>query len=116
MLGFAWPELLLIGVVAVVVIGPKDLPPLMRRLGVWTRTARSMVAELRSHLDTIPHQVDVAAMQKQVDALQKAGYKHFNIDLDAPAAPEKPPLPAHAPASTSSAIEAMSADDTLVER
>jgi sec-independent protein translocase protein TatB len=35
-----WPELLLIGVVALVVIGPKDLPRALRTAGFWVRKAR----------------------------------------------------------------------------
>jgi len=37
-----WPELLLVGVVALVVIGPKDLPRALKVAGFWVRKARSL--------------------------------------------------------------------------
>jgi sec-independent protein translocase protein TatB len=43
-----WPELLLIGVVALVVIGPKDLPAALRVAGFWVRKARILSREFQS--------------------------------------------------------------------
>lgn len=40
MFDFSWSEILLIGVVALVVIGPKDLPRVLRTVGQWTDRAR----------------------------------------------------------------------------
>ena len=44
MFDISWTEFLLIGVVALMVIGPKELPGVMRTLGQWTRKIRSMAA------------------------------------------------------------------------
>src|SRR6185437_1492951 len=46
-----WPELLLIGAVALVVIGPKDLPRALRIAGYWVRRARSMSREFQNSVD-----------------------------------------------------------------
>ena len=46
-----WPELMLIGVVALVVIGPKDLPRAMRVAGFWIRKARTLSREFQSSVD-----------------------------------------------------------------
>lgn len=81
MLGLAWPEILLIGAVAVIAIGPKDLPPLMRQLGRWSRQARMMLAEFQKHWDDLPHQVDVMKMQHEADELQRKTFKEFNVDI-----------------------------------
>ena len=42
MFDIGWTEFLLIGIVALIVIGPKELPTVMRTLGQWTRKIRSM--------------------------------------------------------------------------
>jgi sec-independent protein translocase protein TatB len=71
MFGIAWPELLLIGVVAVIVIGPKDLPPLLRQAGKFARTARQMWDEMRGHFDELSNHVDLEESQQEADKLQK---------------------------------------------
>ena len=83
---FSWPELLLIAIIAVVIIGPKDLPRLMRQCGLWARKARLVVAEFQRHWDDIPNQVDLLDMQKQADDLQQQGYKKYDVDPFADAA------------------------------
>jgi sec-independent protein translocase protein TatB len=71
MFGIAWPELLLIGIVAVIAIGPKDLPPLLRQAGKFARTARQMFDEMRGHFDELSSQVDLDESQQEADKLQK---------------------------------------------
>lgn len=51
MFGAGWTEMLIIGVVALVVIGPKDLPVVMAKLGRMVRTVRRMGDEFRRELD-----------------------------------------------------------------
>lgn len=51
MLDVGWTELLLIGVVALIVVGPKDLPHLFHSLGRFTAKARSMAREFTSAMD-----------------------------------------------------------------
>ena len=50
MFGAGWTEMLIIGIVALVVIGPKDLPVVMRKLGRVVRTVRRMGEEFQSEL------------------------------------------------------------------
>ena len=45
MFDISWTEFLLIGIVALIVIGPKELPAVMRGLGQWTRKIRSLSAD-----------------------------------------------------------------------
>ena len=47
MFDISWTEFLLIGIVALIVIGPKELPAVMRSLGQWTRKIRSLAADFR---------------------------------------------------------------------
>lgn len=51
MLDVGWSELLLIGVVALIVVGPKDLPHLFHSLGRFTAKARSMAREFSSAME-----------------------------------------------------------------
>ncbi|MBB4285663.1 Sec-independent protein translocase protein TatB [Roseospira goensis] len=53
MLDFGWIELAVIAVIALMVIGPKDLPKVLRTLGQWTRKLRSLAREFQSHVDEV---------------------------------------------------------------
>lgn len=82
MLGLAWPEILLIGAVAVIAIGPKDLPIVMKRMGGFARKIRLTMLEFQRHWDELPEQVGVTEMQKQVDDLQKKGFEKFGVAVE----------------------------------
>ncbi len=58
-------ELLLIAVVALVVIGPKDLPNALRVVGRYTGKARAMTRHLRSGFDEMMRQAELEEMEKQ---------------------------------------------------
>ena len=51
MLDIGWSELMVIGVVALIVVGPKDLPVMFRTLGRFTAKARSMAREFQRAMD-----------------------------------------------------------------
>ncbi|MDE3115735.1 MAG: twin-arginine translocase subunit TatB, partial [Pseudomonadota bacterium] len=51
MFDIGWSEILVVLVVALVVVGPKDLPRLMRTLGRWVRKARGMADQFRASFD-----------------------------------------------------------------
>lgn len=65
MLDIGYSELLLIAVVALVVIGPKDLPRVMRTVGGWVGKARAMTRHVRSGFDTMMREAELDEMQKQ---------------------------------------------------
>jgi sec-independent protein translocase protein TatB len=58
-------ELLLIAVVALLVIGPKELPNALRTLGRYTGKARAMTRHLRSGFDEMMRQAELEEMEKQ---------------------------------------------------
>ena len=60
MLDVAWPEVMLIGAVALIAIGPKDLPKVMYALGRWARKARVFVREMNRTFEQISHEAAVA--------------------------------------------------------
>lgn len=65
MFDIAPTELLLVIVVALVVIGPKDLPKAMRFVGKWMGKARGMARHFRSGLDTMMREAELEELEKQ---------------------------------------------------
>jgi sec-independent protein translocase protein TatB len=67
MFDISWTEFLLIGVVALIVIGPKELPTVLRTLGQWTRRVRSMAADFQNQFQEAMREAEMADLKKQVD-------------------------------------------------
>jgi sec-independent protein translocase protein TatB len=67
MFDISWTEFLLIAVVALVVIGPKELPAVLRTLGQWTRKMRSMASEFQNQFQEAMREAEMADLKKQVD-------------------------------------------------
>src|SRR6478735_58916 len=67
MFGIDSPELLLIAIVALVVIGPKELPGLLRTWGRWMAKMRGMASEFRGHVDEMVRQSDLDEVKKQLE-------------------------------------------------
>ncbi len=65
MFGIDSAELLIIAVVALVVIGPKDLPRVMRAIGHWVGQARGMARHFRSGIDTMIREAELEDMEKK---------------------------------------------------
>jgi sec-independent protein translocase protein TatB len=57
--GVGYTELLVIAVVALIVVGPKDLPKLLRHLGQFTASVRRMAGEFQRHLDEVAREAEV---------------------------------------------------------
>lgn len=74
MFDLGWTELLVIGIVALIVIGPKDLPGMFRTLGRFTAKARNMAREFQRAMD---------------DAADQAGVKDVTKDLKDATNPRK---------------------------
>ncbi len=98
-------ELLLIAVVALIVIGPKELPNALRTVGRYTGKARAMTRHLRSGFDEMMRQAELEEMEKQWAEHNR------KIMAEAPVVPDYKPTPA-APASNSDAPAASNPDAT----
>jgi sec-independent protein translocase protein TatB len=61
-----WPELLLIGVIALVVIGPKDLPRALRVAGFWVRKARTLSREFQSSIDQMIREAELDEVRQEL--------------------------------------------------
>jgi sec-independent protein translocase protein TatB len=71
MFDISWSEFLLIGIVALVVIGPKELPAVMRTLGQWTRKVRSMAADFQNQFQEAMREAEMTDLKKQVDDMAR---------------------------------------------
>ena len=96
-------ELLLVIVVALVVIGPKDLPKAMRFVGKWVGKARGMARHFRAGLDTMMREAELEELEKQWREQNDAIMREFpRVDAESqppmiPATSPPPDEPAEAP-------------------
>src|ERR1700742_239369 len=65
-------EFLIVGAVALVVVGPKDLPMLLRKVGQFVGKIRGMAAEFRASFDEMARQSELDELRKEVQALRTA--------------------------------------------
>jgi sec-independent protein translocase protein TatB len=105
MLDIGWTELMVIGVVALIVIGPKDLPEMFRTLGRFTAKARGMAREFQRAMETAANEAGVKDIAKDLknvtsakslglDAVKDAATKFEKWDpLKNAAKPTAPPPP-----------------------
>jgi len=132
MFDISWSEFLLIGVVALIVIGPKELPGVLHTLGQYTRKVRSMASEFQGQFQEAMREAEMADLKKQVDDMAQdfkdfdplkevksdveAAGKDIQRSLETPSEP-KPASDADtaAPAVEAPAVEA-AAPTTPVER
>lgn len=65
MFDIGYSELLLIAVVTLLVVGPKELPNLLRTIGRWVGRGRSMARHFRAGFDAMIREAEIEEMQKQ---------------------------------------------------
>lgn len=67
MLDIGWSEMAVVAVIALVIIGPKDLPRIMRQAGKWAGKARSIAREFRNSLDDMVRESELADVKKDIE-------------------------------------------------
>jgi sec-independent protein translocase protein TatB len=80
MFDFAWSEILLIGAVALIAIGPKDMPAAIRTVSGMIKKARRMAAEFQTHVDEMVREADLGDVKKAFNDIR---------NLDIPSLVEK---------------------------
>ncbi len=93
MLDVAPTELLLIAIVALLVIGPKDLPKAMRFVGNWVGKAKRTAAHFRSGIDTMMREAELEEMEKKWKAENERIMREHPPTADYPDPPVTPALP-----------------------
>jgi sec-independent protein translocase protein TatB len=67
MFGISWNEYIVIAIVALIVIGPKELPGVLRAVGQWTAKIRRMAAEFQGQFQEAMREAEMADLKKEVD-------------------------------------------------
>lgn len=67
-------ELLVIAAVALIVVGPKDLPMLLRKLGQFVAKMRGMASEFRASFDEMARQSELEDLRREVEAMRSGQY------------------------------------------
>lgn len=108
--GVGFEEMILLVIVAIVVIGPKDLPLMMRKFGRFTGKMRAMAFEFKQGIDELGRQAELEELRKEVADLKKAtGLDELRKEMQAEAAGMQQdvnnvmrdtPKPAPSPAAT----------------
>jgi len=80
MFDIGWGELLVIGVVALVAIGPKELPGALRTLGQWMGKLRRMASEFQGQFHEAMREAELADLKKQVDEMTTQAQSYANFD------------------------------------
>jgi sec-independent protein translocase protein TatB len=75
MFDFAWTELALIGVVALVAIGPKDLPVAIKTVAGFIKKARRMASEFQGHVDEMVREANLQEVRDQFNQLRNFDIK-----------------------------------------
>src|ERR1700749_4230743 len=70
MFDFAWSELALIAVVALIAIGPKDMPVAIRTVTGWIKKARRMASEFQTHVDEMVREADLSDIRSSINEIR----------------------------------------------
>jgi sec-independent protein translocase protein TatB len=110
MFDFSWGEVLLIGAVALIVIGPKDLPAALRTVGRTIGKVKRMASEFQGQFNEALREADLDKVRKDVEGMNKAASAGFNpvktIRDEVKGAIDKPGAAKAAAASSASADNA----------
>jgi sec-independent protein translocase protein TatB len=71
MFDISWSELLVIAVVAIVVIGPKDLPRALRALGQWSGKIKRMAREFQNQFNEAIREAELDSVQRDIEEIGK---------------------------------------------
>ncbi len=84
MLDIGWSELLVIAVVMIVVVGPKDLPKMLRAFGKATAKLRATASEFRTHFDEAMREAELDEVKKTIDGVKQYDPRKTVTDIFEP--------------------------------
>ena len=73
MFDIGWQELFIIAAIAIIVVGPRDLPRALKSISGYISKAKSMVRELQSGIDEVAREVDLENIRKDAQEAGRAG-------------------------------------------
>lgn len=82
MIDIGWSELLIIAVIMIVVVGPKDLPAVLRTIGKMTRKVRGMADEFRRGMDDFVRESELNDLKDSVDQVRNFNLNHLKSETE----------------------------------
>ena len=82
MLDIGWTEILIIAVIALFVVGPKDIPKALRTVGVWVGKLRSLSREFQSTVEDAVRDTELDEVKKQIESAKTEFQKNVNESVD----------------------------------
>ena len=77
MFDIGWPELFIVALITMIVVGPKELPRVLRTVTLWIRKIRAMARDFQDGIDDLAREADLDDMRKQIE-----GSADLDIDDD----------------------------------
>ncbi len=115
MFGLGWGEMVVIGIVALIAIGPKELPTVLRTLGQWMGKVRRMANEFQGQFQEALREAEFADLKKHADDLSSSVSEFSNIDPLADVQRDVERQFAETPAAETKPAETLSADAAASE-
>jgi sec-independent protein translocase protein TatB len=112
MFNLGWGELVVIGIVALIAIGPKELPTVLRTLGQWMGKVRRMANEFQGQFQEALREAEFADLKKHADDISSSVNEFSNIDPLADVQKDVEREFAETPAVEAKPAETLSADAT----
>ncbi len=81
MLDFGWSQMALIAVVALIVLGPKELPKVIRTMSEWVGKARGLAREFRSSVDDMVRESDIKSVKDEFEQAAWKAEQELNKDI-----------------------------------
>lgn len=100
MFDIGWTELLLVAVLAIVFVGPKDLPKVMRTLGQYTARMRKMAREFQQNFEDLARETELEELRKEMAELRGQAMAPVSMGVDAAMAKASGLKPVETPALT----------------
>ena len=96
MLDFGWSQMLLIAAVALIVLGPKELPKVIKSVTEWAGKARGLAREFRSSVDEMMRETELKSLKEEFETASRKAESDFQqtIQAETAAFDELSPKPA----------------------
>ena len=75
MLDIGWQELFIVGILAIIVIGPKDLPKAMRTAMLWVRKAKGLARDFQSGVDEMVREAELDDFKKEMNTIAQSDFE-----------------------------------------
>ena len=86
MFDIGWQELFIVAAIAIIVVGPRDLPRALKSITVYINKAKSMIREFQSGIDEVAREVDLESIRNDA---QEAANLDLSAELDSAVTPIK---------------------------